>query len=210
MSDSSHPRLQLSADYPETLSRGLIFVKWLLIIPHAIALAVLGFVSSIVGIIAFFAILITGKYPEGMWNFSLGVLRWSVRVNAYFYLMRDEYPPFSFDGEYPVRLDLQYPTQLNRLLVLVKILLLIPHALALLVLQFFVRIILLIAFFAILFTGQFPRNMFDFVAGYLRWNARVAAYALLLTDDYPPFTLDNESNYATGSGTGTVQPVSYQ
>lgn len=209
MTDSSHPRLQLSVEYPETLSRGLVLIKWwLLVIPHLIALAVLGIAASVVTFIAFFAILITGKYPEGMWNFSLGVLRWSTRVNAYMYLLRDEYPPFAFEAEYPAHVDLQYPTSFSRLLVLVKWLLAIPHYIALYVLQLILGVIMVIAFFAILITGKFPRGMFDFVVGYMRWNSRVAAYILLMTDDYPPFTLDNESNYIAPQSGGSA--VSYR
>jgi hypothetical protein len=124
------------------------------------------------------------------------------------YLLRDEYPPFSFDGEYPARVELAYPTRFNRLLVLVKWLLAIPHYIALYVLQLILYVVMFIAFFAILITGKFPRGLFDYVVGYLRWSTRVTSYVLLMTDDYPPFTLDNESNYQTASQ--PVQPVSYR
>jgi hypothetical protein len=122
--------------------------------------------------------------------------------------MRDEYPPFSMDGDYPVQIDLQYPSSFNRLLVLVKWLLAIPHYIALYVLGIIIGFVLIIAFFAILITGNYPRGLFDFVAGYLRWNTRVASYLLLMTDDYPPFTFDNESNYTASAG--NIQPVSYR
>lgn len=209
MSDSaSHPRLQYDVEYPESLSRWLIFVKWLLAIPHLIVLAILGIGVAIVSVIAWFAILITGKYPEGMWNFVLGTLRWSARVQAYIMLQRDEYPPFGFDGEYPVHLDLQYPTQLNRWMVLIKWLLAIPHYIALYVLQIIAQVITIIAWFAILFTGKYPRSMFDFIVGYSRWNARVSSYTLLMTDDYPPFSFDQSSGYTPPASTGP-STVSY-
>jgi hypothetical protein len=89
--------VRVQFDYPQKLSRGLIFIKWLLVIPHFIALFVLGIVAYFVTTIAWFAILFTGKYPRGMWNFTGGLLRWQTRVSSYLYLMHDAYPPFSLD-----------------------------------------------------------------------------------------------------------------
>jgi hypothetical protein len=210
MSDSaSRPRLQYDVEYPESLSRLMIFVKWLLAIPHYIVLAILGIGVAVCTFIAFFAILITAKYPAGMWNFVVGTLRWGARVNAYVMLQRDEYPPFSFDGDYPVQFSLEYPTGLNRWMVLVKWLLAIPHFIVLYFLQIIAQIITIIAFFAILFTGKYPRSMFDFVVGYTRWNDRVSAYTFFLTDDYPPFSFDQTSGYDAGSTTGPTA-VSYR
>ena len=85
-------------DYPEQLNRWLPLIKWLLILPHIVILAVLGLVASVVWFLSIFIILFTAKYPEGLFNFMVGVLRWSNRVNAYYYLMRDEYPPFSLSA----------------------------------------------------------------------------------------------------------------
>ena len=82
-------------DYPERLSRWLIFVKWLFVIPSMIVLMLLGVVYYVVLLIAWFAILITGRHPKGLFNFGVGVIRWSFRINAYSYLMTDKYPPFS-------------------------------------------------------------------------------------------------------------------
>jgi hypothetical protein len=202
--DGSHPRLELDVEYPERLSRGLIFVKWLLAIPHYIALMFLGIGLAIVTFIAFFAILITGKYPEGMWRFAVGTLRWQERVNAYVGLLRDEYPPFAFDDPYPANLELAYPTSLSRLLIFVKWLLIIPHTLVLSILGFAAFVVMFIAWFAILFTGRFPEGMFRFTVGYMRWNNRASAYSLLLTDDYPPFTLDSDAGYSTGPSSPAV------
>ena len=209
--NASHPRLQYDVEYPESLSRLLIFFKlWLLAIPHYIVLAILGLAAGVVTIIAWFAILFTAKYPEGMWNFVLGVLRWGARVQAYVMLQRDEYPPFSFEGDYPVHLDLEYPTHLNRWLVLIKWLLIIPHYIVLYVLQIVAEVITVIAWFAILITGRYPRGMFDFIVGYQRWNARVSAYMFLLTDDYPPFSFEQGSTYTPGPSTGPSSAVSYR
>ena len=190
--DGSHPRLQLSVQYPDRLSRLLIFVKWLLAIPHIFVLALLGIVVAVITIVAWFAILITGKYPEGMWRFSVGYMNWTARVNAYVSLMRDEYPPFSFDGDYPAGVRLEYPTHMSRLLIFIKWILIIPHTIVLYFVGIGASIVTLIAFFVILFTGKYPEELFRFYEGYLRWSNRANAYTLLLTDDYPPFTLDKE------------------
>ena len=168
---------------------------------------VLGAVAGVVTLIAWFAILITGRYPEGMWRFSVGTLRWQARVNSYLYFLRDEYPPFNFDDPYPAQLELAYPTSLSRLLIFIKWLLIIPHTFVLYFVQIAAGVVWFIAFFAILITGRYPEGMFRFMVGVLRWSNRVSAYSLLLTDDYPPFTLDSESGYAAGS---TTPSVSYQ
>jgi len=149
--------LQFDVAYPEHLSRWKIFVKWLLVIPHLIVLALLGVVLMLTTIVAFFAILITGRYPYGLWTFALGVLRWTANITAYASdLQRDEYPPFSLDaGAYPgVRFEMEYPPRLSRGLVLIKWwLLLIPSAFVLYFLQIALSVVLFLAFFAILFTG---------------------------------------------------------
>ena len=185
------PMLQYDVAYPEHLSRGLIFIKWLLAIPHLIVLALLGIGLAIVTVIAWFAILITGKYPRGMWDFTMMVLRWSARVNAYLNLQRDEYPPFG-DQDYPVLFQMEYPEHLSRGLIFIKWLLVIPHLIILYVLGLLSSVVLLIAWVAILFTGKFPRGLFDFVTGVARWSNRVAVYELLLTDAYPPFSMSHE------------------
>ncbi len=187
--DGSHPRLQLGVEYPDRLSRLLIFVKWLLAIPHLLALVFVSLAVMIITVVAWFAILITGRYPESLWRFTLGYSKWTTRVNAYVGLMRDEYPPFSLEADYPAHLDLQYPTSLSRLLIFIKWLLIIPHTFVLYFISLAAWIVGLIAFFAILFTGRYPEGLFRFYEGYLRWSERVNAYILLMTDDYPPFAL---------------------
>src|SRR6476620_11161338 len=167
----------LDVPYPESLSRWKIFVKWLLGIPHFIVLYFLGIASAVVTFIAFFAILFTKKYPEGLFKFNVGVHRWQHNLNAYVWLLRDEYPPFSMDaGEYPVAFDVQYPQELSRWLIFVKWLLVLPAAIVGLIVVLVAYVATLIAWFAILFTGRYPRGIFDFVVGALRWNARVNGY----------------------------------
>src|SRR3990172_6220185 len=169
--------LRFDVDYPEQLSLWLIFVKWLLAIPHFLILSALGSVTSVITYIAFFAILFTGRYPRGLFDFVVNIYRWQENVLAYYALFRDEYPPFSWEpGKYPVTFEVDYPEGLSRWLIFVKWLLAIPHYIVLLFLGLAMYVVLVIAWFAILFTGRFPNGMFDFVVGVLRWNYRIGAY----------------------------------
>lgn len=182
--------IRLDVPYPENLSRWLTLVKWLLAIPHLIIIYFLGLAFNVVTFIAMFAILFTGNYPEGLFRFAVGVRRWQMNVVAYLFLLRDEYPPFSLDeGEYPAVLQVDSPARLNRFLPFVKWLLVIPHLIIVAVLVFVAVIVLFIAWFAILFTGKYPQGMFDFVVGVFRWSERANGYALLFTDEYPPFSM---------------------
>jgi len=183
--------LRFDIEYPEQLSRWLIFVKWLLAIPHFLILYALSAVANIITFIAFFAILFTGRYPRGLFDFVVNIYRWQENVFAYYALFRDEYPPFSWEaGKYPVTFQVDYPESLSRWLIFVKWLLAIPHLIVLLFLYVAALVVWVIVWFAILFTGRFPRGLFDFLVGVSRWSLRVNAYALLLLrDDYPPFSL---------------------
>jgi len=214
--DQSYP-VQVRARLDEPLSRWLWLVKWLLAIPHYIVLFFLWIAFAVVTVIAFFAILFTARYPRGLFDFNLGVLRWSWRVGYYSYsaLGTDRYPPFSLDEEpdYPATLDIAYPGRLSRGLVLVKWwLLAIPQYAIVFVLAggagyavsgasgstrqadyFYGGLIGLLVFFAaitLLFADRYPRGLYDFVIGMNRWVLRVIAYAALMTDAYPPFRLD--------------------
>lgn len=197
---SGYP-VRFDVEYPERLSRllnnpFLFWIKWILAIPHLIILYILGLLLYIVVIIASFAILFTGKYPRGLFDFAVGIGRWSANVYAYIFLMRDEYPPFSMDtGAYPVTWEVDYPPSLSRwlnflLLVWIKWILLIPHIVILYLLYVLAFIVGIIASFAILFTGNYPKGMFDFVVGVMRWWLRVYSYGFyLFTDAYPPFSI---------------------
>jgi hypothetical protein len=166
-------------------------VKWLLVIPHLIVLYALGIVASVIGLIAFFAILFTKSYPRGLFDMYVGIRRWNLNAYAYgIYYMRDEYPPFSWDsGKYPVSFDVEYPEELSRFAPLYKWLLAIPHYIVLLFLIVAMLVVVFAGWFAILFTGKFPRSWFEFVEGVLRWAERVGTYVYLLRDEYPPFRL---------------------
>ena len=182
--------IQFEIEYPDDLSRLLIFVKWLLVIPHLIILGVLGFVQYVITIFAFFTVLFTKKYPEGLFKISVGVMRWNQNANAYMLLLRDEYPPFSWEpDEYPVTVEIEYPDELSRWAPLYKWLLAIPNMIVFLIVAWVAYIVVFIAWFAILFTGKFPRGMFEFVEGTQRWGLRLNAYIYLMRDEYPPFSL---------------------
>ncbi len=182
--------LRYEVEYPEELSRWLIFVKWLLVLPHTIILYALSVAAGVVGFIAFFAILFTKRYPQGLFDFVVNVNRWGANAGAYSGLFRDEYPPFSWDpGQYAVTYEVDYPEELSRWLIFVKWLLAIPHYIVLLFLLIAVSFAYIIAWFAILFAKRFPRGLFDFIVGVNRWNYRVSAYTALLRDEYPPFSL---------------------
>jgi hypothetical protein len=180
----------LEVDYPERLSRGLIFVKWLLALPHWIILGVFGYLVELTTFISWFAILFTTRYPKPLFDLAVMYFRWSARTTAYIALLRDEYPPFGGGSpEYPVRLDIDYPEKLSRLLIFVKWLLAIPHLVILALLSIVAFFVYVIGWFAILFTGRLPRGLFDFLVGVGRWSVRVNAYVFLMRDEYPPFSM---------------------
>lgn len=150
---------------------------------------VLGAVAAIAAIMAWFAILLTGAYPVGLWKLAAFYLRWRARALAYTSLLRDEYPPFG-DGDYPASLELQMPSApRDRLSVAFRLILAIPQLLALWALGVAWTITTIIAWFSILLTGRYPAPLYAFGVGVLRWNIRVEAYLLLLHDEYPPFSL---------------------
>jgi hypothetical protein len=201
---ASYP-VHVEARLDDHLSRWLWLVKWFLAIPHYIALAFLWVAYVVMSVVAFFAILFTGHYPESIFRFNVGVMRWTWRVQYYTFgaLATDRYPPFTLAevSDYPARLDIAYPERLSRGLVLVKWwLLAIPHYI---IIGVFVggawagwhfggliSVLAVIAAVALAFTGTYPRPLFDLIIGLNRWVLRVGAYAGLMTDKYPPFRLD--------------------
>ena len=221
--------LRLTGELSPQLSRGLWLVKWLLAIPHFVVLFFLWIALVVVSVVAFFAILFTRRFPRGLFEFNVGVLRWSWRVGFYAYsaLGTDRYPPFTLKdvSDYPARLEIDYPASLSRGLVLVKWwLLALPHYLVVAVFVGgasatwtgigngwmwssggLVGLLVVFAGVVLLFTGRYPKALYDFVLGMNRWVFRVAAYTALMTDRYPPFRLDaggDEPSTRTDPDTG--------
>lgn len=205
----------VKASIDDSLSQWLWLVKWFLAIPHFFVLMFLWIAFAFVTFIAWWAILFTARYPEGLFKFNVGVIRWTWRVMCYAGpggLGTDRYPPFTLDDvpDYPARFDVVYPERLSRGLIFVKSwLLAIPHYL---VVALFVGgtyawagdrywtgpaaaggligVLVFIAAVILLFTRRYPQSLFDLIIGLNRWVLRVEAYALLMTDQYPPFRLD--------------------
>jgi hypothetical protein len=190
----------LTGDLSDPPGRWVWIFKWLLIIPQIIVVLLLGVASLFATFFAGVAILFTGKYPRGLFDFNVGVMRWGWRVGFYSYqaLGTDKYPPFSLDkGGYPADLELEYPQKLNNVLVLVKWLLALPQ---LIIASIFngggknstglVGLLSFICGVILLFTGKYPEDIFKFIIGLNRWSYRVYAYVLLMTDEYPPFRLE--------------------
>ena len=187
--------VQLSVDVDDKIANWRPLVHWLLAIPHLIMLSVLGVIVYVVGLIVWFAVLFTKKSPPGLSALIAMFLRYSERTNSYVLCMHQQYPGFEFDttledpGGYPTSLTLRTDDEMNRWLVFVKFILLIPHMIVLAFIGFVEMFVLFAAFFAVLFTGRWPEGMARFVNGVRLWNLRVSWYILYQTDQYPPFSL---------------------
>lgn len=189
------------AGYPITLdhdpaapqNRLTVFFRILIAIPALIVAAIIQLVAFVVTVIAWFAILITGSYPAGLFGFVAGALRWNARVNAYLYLLTDRYPPFSLndDPAWPIRVSVAESIEgRNRLTVFFRIIMGIPHYIILGILNYVVQILLFVCWLIALFAGRLPDGLHNFLAGYLRWQTRFNGYMALLTDRYPPFSFN--------------------
>jgi hypothetical protein len=215
---SEAPRypVAVEARLDPALSRWLWLVKWLLLIPHAVALLFLWTAFTVLTIVAGFAILVTGRYPRGLFDFNVGVIRWTWRVTFYGYsaLGTDRYPPFTLAAtDYPATLEIAYPERLSRGLVLVKWwLLAIPHYIVVGLLvggglawttaserwgtwtigggTGIIGVLVFVAGLLLLVRARYPQGLFDIIMGLNRWVYRVVAYVALMTDEYPPFRLD--------------------
>src|ERR1700730_105719 len=204
--ETSYP-VQFDVDYPDRpLNRGTTAFRIIVAIPILVVIATMSggsyrtgnqgatYVMATGGGLLFVApllmILFRQKYPRWWFDWNLNFLRFSSRVTAYLTLLDDQYP--STDEEQSVHLDFPYPdvSQMNRWLPLVKWFLAIPHYFVLIFLAIAGVVVVIVAWFAILFTGRYPRGLFDFVVGVIRWSNRVTGYAfVLVTDQYPPFRL---------------------
>lgn len=207
MTNGDYP-VRFDVDYPEKLDQLTTAFRIVMIIPIVIVLGTVSGVAMSSGVgegakgggVVGGGLLIAGpllmilfrqKYPRWWFDWNLELLRFTARVESYFFLLTDHYP--STDEEQAVHLGIDYPDverDLNRWLPLVKWLLAVPHAIVLAFLWVVALAAVYVAWFAILFTGRYPRGLFDFVVGVMRWTWRTVAYALMLTTDrYPPFRL---------------------
>jgi hypothetical protein len=157
---------------------------------------ILTFVLGVLVFLAWFAILFTGRFPRSFQGFCIMIYRWSQNVGAYVALLADPYPPFG-DGPYPLNLQITPAAEHNRLTTAFRIILVIPHVFLLTFLGLGAGIVTIVAWFAILLTGQYPEGLYNFSVGVARWGARVGAYMYLFVDEYPPFSLADEAG-ATG------------
>lgn len=191
--------MKIGIRHQESYSRGSLIIRTLfgglyIALPHGFLLIFMSIASSIVGIINFWSILITGKMIRSMFDFQLNLMRWSLRVNARLMNLSDGYPAFGMThNDADVVLDIDYPEKSNRISVLLRAMfgilyVLIPHAFLLFFLQIGVMVVRIIAFWAVLFTGKYPEGMHAYMVGVIRWNIRVNAFMSYLTDTYPPFS----------------------
>jgi len=208
--------VRIDAEPPSEVSRWLWLAKWVLLIPHVIVLLFLWLAYAALWVVALFAVVITARFPREIFDFQVGVLRWTWRVEYYGYnaLATDRYPPFTLAEvpDYPTTLSVDYPERLSRGLALVKWwLLAIPHLIIVALLTGpqvqwqdaggvhyrstigLIGILVLVVALVLLFAGRYPRGLYDLLMGLNRWVYRVGVYVSLMTDEYPPFRLDQGS-----------------
>ena len=187
----------LQIDTPERIANWRPLVHWLLLIPHYIVLHVLGVVSGVVGLISWIVIVLTGKLPAGLAGFQAMYLRYATVVGAHANFLTDQYPPFDFDTSPAdpgrTQTSVSFSPALegrNRLTALFRIITVIPAYIFSLIIVVIAAVCLLLGFFAVLFTGRWPDGLRRFVVASHLVNLRYLAYGMLLTDEYPPFSID--------------------
>lgn len=188
------PPVQVSLDSPLEVARWRVIGNPIMAIPHIIFLYILQLALGIVTFIAWWAILFTGEYPQGMFDFAVGVMRYQWRVGTFYAFMREPYPAFNVasgpadPGDDPAKFAMPYPTKLSRGLIFIKWLLSIPVFIVLFVYGIGAYIGLVIAWFAVLFTGKWPEGLRSYILGVARLAYRASTYYNLMTDIYPGFS----------------------
>ena len=181
-----HP-VQLDVEFVERRSRLTTFFRGILAIPHLIFAAIWGIVAAIVVLIAWFAILFTGRFPAGMYNLVEGYVKYYSRVIGYFYLVSDPFPPFSGDGPYQVGMRIERPERHSRLTTFFRVILAIPAYIIQYLLGIALAAVGFILWLVIVFTAKAPEGLVNFQAMCIRYTMRYYAYMFLLTDRYPSF-----------------------
>ena len=185
-----HP-VAFDVEYPQRVSRLTTFFRLFMAIPQFIVIYLLLMAMGLITILAWFAILFTGRYPKSFFEFSSGVMRWQANVWAYVALLRDEYPPFSLEpGEYPVALDIPLAERQSRFRLFIRVFAIWPNQVVLQLVMYGWFFTTFLSWWMILFTGRYPRGLFRFSVGVLRWQQRQLAYLYLLRDEYPPYSVN--------------------
>ena len=209
----------IQGELDQGTNRFLPLVKWLLVFPHYFVLILLGIAAQLVWLIAFAAILFTGRYPRSLFDFTEGVMRWGWRATFYAMVLgTDKYPPFSLEpGGYPADLTVAYPESPSRLLLILKWpwwawLMLLPHIIILTLFGPLQMLLMLAVILVKLFSGKYPVGLFEFIMGTHRWGVRVSAWMNLMTDKYPPFSLSDDGQASavqpSGASGGPPSPIS--
>ena len=191
--------MKLDIKHQESYSRGELLLRsffgWLyILVPHMFILMFIGIWGAILNFLAFWVVLFTGNYPKSWFEFQIKLLKWNLRVMARVYNLSDGYPAFGLDvSDENINLDVEYPEELSRGLLIVRILfgafyILIPHGFCLYFRLIATAFIMFIAWWVVLFTGTYPENWHSFMVGTFRWQTRVGLYMNFMTDDYPPFS----------------------
>ena len=188
--------MQLELNSPLEIARWRPFLQGIMAFPHFVVLWGLNIAAGVVAFISWWAILFSGNMPEGLFNFLAMHQRYQWRVMSYVMFMREQYPAFDFTtsaqdpGGDPATLSVQPAAKLSRGLIFIKWLLVIPQFFVLMFVGLATYVVLIVAFFAVLFTGSWPEGMRRFVVGVQRWGNRVYMYMYLMTDQYPPFSMN--------------------
>lgn len=191
--------MKLTIKHQEAYSRGELILRslfgWIyILLPHAFLLFFVQIWGLIVTFLSFWIILFTGRYPQSFFEFMVGMLRWNLRVNARLYNLSDGYPAFGVkSSDDYTSLEVEYPESLSRIMQIVKLLfgfiyVMLPHFFILYFRMLWGFILMFLAFWVVLFTGEYPASWHAFNVGTLRWSTRVSLYLFYMSDDYPPFS----------------------
>jgi len=191
--------MKFEIQHQERYSRGELLLRTFLgffyiLLPHAFLLMFVGLWGAILQFISFWIVLFTGRYPQSFFEFQVGLMKWNLRVNSRLFNLSDGYPAFGVNAtDEFTNFEVEYPEKLSRGLLLLRfffgwIYVILPHGLILMFRMIATNFLVFISWFAVLFTGNYPKSFHEFNVGTLRWNTRVNLYLYFMTDDYPPFT----------------------